>query len=146
MFSKRSDAGYVPALDGIERKTLVHGDKTLMTEFRLRAGSLLPRHAHPHEQTGFLVSSRIRLSIGTEEHEARDGDSWCIPGGVEHGADILEDSVAIEVFSPVRDDYLPGSDLRDRNQRAPAPLAASLNVEGVSTGCAPASISLCAGA
>ena len=35
------------------------------------------------------------------------GDSWCIPGHVEHRAEIIEDSVAIEVFSPVREDYLP---------------------------------------
>lgn len=108
MFSKRSDSGYRPALDGIERKTLVHGDRTLMTEFLLCKGAVLPRHAHPHEQTGYLVRGRIRLSIGTDEYETQAGDSWCIPGGVEHGADILEDSVAIEVFSPVRDDYLPG--------------------------------------
>jgi quercetin dioxygenase-like cupin family protein len=108
MFEKRSDAGYHPALDGVERKTLVHGAKTLMTEFRLRKGSVLPRHSHPYEQTGCLVEGRVRLLIGTEHYEAQVGDSWCIPEGVEHGADILEDSVAIEVFSPVRDDYLPG--------------------------------------
>ena len=107
MFEKRSDRGYRPALDGIERKTLVHGERTLMTEFRLREGAILPRHSHPHEQTGYLFKGRIRLSIGTEQYEAQVGDSWCIPGGVEHGADILEDSVAIEVFSPVRDDYVP---------------------------------------
>ena len=108
MFERRSEAGYTPALEGIERKTLVYGEKTLMTEFRLRKGAVLPRHVHPHEQIGYLVKGRIRLSIGTEEYEAEAGDSWCIPGGVEHGADILKDSVAIEVFSPVREDYLPG--------------------------------------
>jgi quercetin dioxygenase-like cupin family protein len=100
-------SGYGPALNGIERKTLVYGDGTLMTEFLLRKGAVLPRHAHPHEQTGYLVRGRLRLSIGTEEYEATAGDSWCIAGGVEQGADILEDSVAIEVFSPVREDYLP---------------------------------------
>lgn len=78
-----------------------------MTEFRLRKGSVLPRHAHPHEQTGYLVQGHLRLRIGTETFEVRPGDSWCIPGGVEHGAQILEDSVAVEVFSPVREDYLP---------------------------------------
>ena len=107
MFEKQSNRGYRPALDGIQRKTLVHGEKTLMTEFRLAKGSVLPRHAHPHEQTGYLVKGRLRLFMGAEVYEAKPGDSWCIPGGVEHGAEILEDSVAIEVFSPVRDDYLP---------------------------------------
>jgi quercetin dioxygenase-like cupin family protein len=49
---------------------LVHGEKTLMTEFRLRKGAVLPRHSHPHEQTGYLVKGGIRLFIGTEGHEA----------------------------------------------------------------------------
>jgi quercetin dioxygenase-like cupin family protein len=47
------------------------------------------------------------LTIGDETHDVRCGDSWCIPGDVDHGAAILQDSVAIEVFSPVREDYLP---------------------------------------
>ena len=109
MFDKHSDCGFQPALEGIERKTLVHGRNMLMTEFKLRKGAVLPRHSHPQEQTGRLISGRIRLYIGTEIHEVNVGDSWYIPGNVEHGADILEDSIAIEVFSPVREDYIPQS-------------------------------------
>lgn len=107
MFQKRSTDGYIPAIPGIEMKTMVYGEKTLMTEFLLKRGSVLPRHTHPHEQIGYLVRGRIRLSIGTDEHDVLPGDSWCIPGDVEHGAEIFEDSVAVEVFSPVREDYLP---------------------------------------
>jgi quercetin dioxygenase-like cupin family protein len=107
MFSKRNSSGYKQALAGIKMKTLVFGDKTLFTEFLLNEGSVLPKHVHRHEQTGYLLSGRIRLSIGRETFEAEAGDSWCIPGNVEHGAEILKDSVAIEVFSPVREDYLP---------------------------------------
>ena len=107
MFERHSESGYHLALMGIEQKTLVYGEKTLMTEFLLKKGSDLPRHSHPHEQTGYLVKGKIRLSIGAEEFEAQPGDSWCIPGAVEHGAEVIEDSVAIEVFSPVREDYLP---------------------------------------
>ena len=66
MFEQRSGSGYCPALDGIERKTLVHGEETLLTEFRLRKGAVLPRHSPPHEQTGYLVKGRIRLSMGLE--------------------------------------------------------------------------------
>jgi quercetin dioxygenase-like cupin family protein len=107
MIRKTSQRGYHPALPGIERKTLVHGDRMLMTEFRMRKGSTLAQHSHSQEQTGYLVSGCIRLTMGRRSVEARPGDSWSIPGGMEHGAVILEDSVAIEVFSPVRDDYLP---------------------------------------
>jgi hypothetical protein len=45
MFEKRSESGYRHVLDGIERKMLVHGDKTLMTDLLLRKGAVLPRHA-----------------------------------------------------------------------------------------------------
>ncbi len=107
MFYAATDNGYQPALAGISRKTLVHGERTLFAEFRLSAGSALPEHAHPEEQTGYLVRGRMRLVIGGESFDARPGDGWCIGSGVVHSAQVLEDSVAIEVFSPVREDYLP---------------------------------------
>jgi quercetin dioxygenase-like cupin family protein len=107
MFTKKSQEGYQEVLDGIELKTLVHGEKTLTTEFRLKKGCQLPDHTHLHEQTGYLVSGHIRLRINTNTFDVTHGDSWCIPGNIPHGADILEDSVAIEVFSPVREEYLP---------------------------------------
>lgn len=107
MFQKHNKSGYASPAQGVERKTLVYGEKTLMTEFVLKKGNPLPKHSHPHEQVGYLVSGLIRISIGSEQHEAAAGDSWCIPGGVDHSAEVLEDSTAIEVFSPVREDYLP---------------------------------------
>ena len=107
MFAKKNEQGYVSVVDGIKRKTLVYGEKTLMTEFLLEKGRTLPAHKHPHEQTGYLVSGKIILTIGEEEFEVNPGGSWVIPGNVEHSAKIIEDSVAIEVFAPVREDYLP---------------------------------------
>lgn len=102
MFTKKSSQDYLSNIPGIEQKTLVYGEKTLMTEFRLTKDSVLPRHSHPHEQTGYLVSGHITFTIAGEPYDVHPGDSWCIPGGVEHFADIYEDSVAIEIFAPVR--------------------------------------------
>ena len=107
MFTKKEAIPYKEAAPGISIKTTVYGGKTLMTEFKLEKGSLLPDHSHPHEQTGYLVSGKIILYIGDEKFEALPGDSWCIAPDVSHRADVLEDSVAVEVFSPVREDYLP---------------------------------------
>ena len=107
MFKKQSREDYIQVMEGIERKTLVYGDNTLLTEFVLKKGAILPEHSHPHEQTGYLVKGVLKLTIGSETFEVKPGDSWCIPGDTEHWADVLEDSVAIEVFSPVREDYLP---------------------------------------
>jgi quercetin dioxygenase-like cupin family protein len=107
MFTEHDNAGYRESLPGIRQKTLAYGEKTLMVAFRLQKGAVLPLHQHPHEQTGYLVSGRMDLTIGSETRRIRPGDSWCVPGNTEHGAKPVEDSVAVEVFSPVREDYLP---------------------------------------
>jgi len=107
VFQKKSAEGYKPAIDKIEMKTLVHGEETLLVEFQMKKGALLPRHSHPHEQTGYLISGNMELTIGAKTFSVKPGDSWCIAGNIEHNAVILEDTVAVEVFSPVREDYLP---------------------------------------
>lgn len=107
MFAKHDSSGYNEALPGIQMKTLCYGEKTLMTEFLLKANCKLPFHKHPYEQTGYLVSGNIRLTISGEKQNILPGDSWCIPENAEHGAEIIEDSIALEIFSPVRKDYLP---------------------------------------
>ena len=107
MIRKKGTADKKQLIEGVQLSTLVHGEKTLMGQFSIAKGSAIPPHAHPHEQTGFIVSGKLRLTVEDETMDVETGDSWCIPGGAEHGVDALEDSVVIEVFAPVREDYLP---------------------------------------
>ena len=107
MFRKKGPAEKKELIEGVQLSTLVHGEKTLMGHFNVAKGAAIPTHSHPHEQTGFMVSGKFRFKIEDEVMESEAGDSWCIPGGVEHGVEALEDSVVIEIFSPVREDYLP---------------------------------------
>ncbi len=105
MFGTKSDEGYHDILKGITIKTLVHGKETLMTEFVMNKGSELPLHGHVYEQTGYLVKGKIKLHIADSSRIVVPGESWCIPSNVQHRVDILEDSVAVEVFSPLREEY-----------------------------------------
>ncbi len=105
MYGIASKNGYTEIIKGIKIKTIAYGEKTLMTEFVIAAGAELPAHTHTHEQTGYLVKGRIKLFIGDEGRDLGPGDSWCIPSDLPHRAEIMEDSVAIEVFSPYREDY-----------------------------------------
>jgi len=107
MFTRSDVSGYKDPLEKIKMKTLVYGEKTLLVEFKLAKGAILPKHNHPHEQTGYLVSGKIDLTIGNVTYLVSPGDSWCIPGNISHHALAHENSVAIEVFSPVREDYIP---------------------------------------
>ena len=107
MFCKNSTAGYRELLEGVQLQTLVHGEKTLMGRFKLTKGAKIPTHKHPHEQTGMMISGKMLLVVEGEKIEVEAGDSWCIPGDSEHSVVTLEDCVVVEVFSPVRTDYLP---------------------------------------
>lgn len=96
----------VAMLEGVRRKTLVHGDKTILCRFELDKGANLPLHSHPYEQTGYLISGKMIFSIDGKKHEMKPGDSWCIKENIEHAVTVLEKVKLVELFSPVREDFL----------------------------------------
>jgi quercetin dioxygenase-like cupin family protein len=99
----------VEMLPGVYRRTMTDGERMMLCEVRMDAGAVVPMHTHPHEQTGYLAAGRIRMVVAGEERELRPGDSWMVPGGVEHLAEALEPSVLVDVFSPPREEYrVPG--------------------------------------
>jgi len=107
MFKPSKPTGHTEIVKGVHLKTLVYGEHTLMTEVKMDKGAVIPPHSHPHEQTGYLVSGHMDFLVNGEHHIAKPGYSWNIAGDIEHGATALEESVVMEVFSPVRQDYLP---------------------------------------
>lgn len=107
MITRQSASGYREVAAGVTMKYQVHGVNTMMVRFRLAAHSNLPLHSHPHEQTGFLVSGLLRFTINGKTSTLAPGASWCILGGVEHSAEALEDCEVVEVFAPIREEYLP---------------------------------------
>lgn len=106
MFYKREKSGYREIVAGIMMKPLVHGDNTLLIETNLSKGFAHELHNHPHEQTGYLISGHLKMTIGGEIFDVGPGDSWCIPGNIIHQTEVLQDSVVVEVFAPVREEYL----------------------------------------
>lgn len=97
---------YQELLPGVLMRTLSVGSKTHMVEFRLEQGRAIPTHAHPHEQIGYLVSGTLALTVAENKTVYSPGGSWIVAGGVEHSAEVVEDAVVVEVFSPTREDYL----------------------------------------
>ena len=106
MFRKKDTGESRQLLEGVDLTTLVHGEKTLMGQFKIAKGSIIPTHSHPHEQTGVMISGKLRFNVNGEISDVETGDTWCLLGNIEHSAEAVEDSVIIEVFSPIREDYL----------------------------------------
>jgi len=97
----------VEVAPGVTRTTLATGSRTMLVRFELEPGTAIPLHAHPHEQTGHLVSGDAELVGAEGSWPVQPGDSWSIPGDTPHGARSVEGAVIVEAFSPPRDDYLP---------------------------------------
>ncbi len=93
-------------MSGVVRRTLSCGDHMLLCEITLANGSVVTAHEHPHEQIGYVVKGRLTFKIGDKERQLAAGDGYVIPGNVSHAVTAMEDSIAIDIFSPVREEYL----------------------------------------
>jgi quercetin dioxygenase-like cupin family protein len=73
---------------------------------RLAAGKRVMMHTHTEEESGYLISGHIVLTIGGMDYEMHEGDVWKIPGGVPHGSRVIEDSVTVEIIPAVRSEKI----------------------------------------
>lgn len=95
----------VEMLPGIHRRTLITTDEMMLVEFTLEKGAEVPMHHHPNEQMGYVISGEIEMTINGTARVCKPGDSYAIPGEVEHMARIVTDCVVLDIFSPPREDY-----------------------------------------
>jgi quercetin dioxygenase-like cupin family protein len=94
--------------EGIERQMVV-GERMMVCRFRFAPYLVTPEHSHPHEQMSLVVSGRVRFFVEGEERMAVAGDVLHFPPGCWHGATMMEEEVIlIDIFSPVREDFLGG--------------------------------------
>jgi len=90
---------------GVTFDLLAEGERLMVTKMRFRVGADAPTHTHPHEQAGYVISGRFRQTIAGTAYELGPGDSYAIPGGVEHSMAVLEDGDVIDVFTPPREEF-----------------------------------------
>ena len=94
---------------GIHRKLYGYGDQLMMVKVRFETGAIGELHEHPHSQVTYVESGEFELSIGDQKKILRQGDGYFVPPHILHGAVCLSPGVLIDVFSPLREDFLPQS-------------------------------------
>lgn len=104
-FITPKDAEQVEMREGIHRRTMGITDEVMLCEFFLERDATVPPHNHMNDQVGYIVYGKLEVTIGGEARICVRGDSYAIPGGVEHSARAIIDTLAIDVFSPPRNDY-----------------------------------------
>jgi len=91
--------------DGLSRQVLAFNPGMMLVRHLMRPGWKGALHSHPHEQMVYVIRGRLRFVRGAEVFEAGPGDSFIVPGGMEHEASALEESEVLDFFVPFREDY-----------------------------------------
>jgi quercetin dioxygenase-like cupin family protein len=91
-------------------RQLIHTETMTLARVTLRQGAVVPTHEHENEQIATVLEGRVRFVVGGEERVVEAGMTVPLAANVPHEVEALVDSVVLDVFSPVREDWLRGDD------------------------------------
>lgn len=92
--------------DGTSRKILAYNDSLMIVEVHFEKGAVGTLHTHPHIQSTYVKCGRFRFTVGGEPVEVGEGDTIAFPSGIEHGTLCLEKGVLLDIFTPMRADFV----------------------------------------
>ncbi|MGA9638091.1 cupin domain-containing protein [Flavobacterium sp.] len=92
--------------EGVRRKIMGYDDKIMLVNVEFSKGSVGALHEHYHSQVTYVVSGQFEVTIGDDKKILKGGDCFYIPPHVLHGAICLEEGILIDVFSPIREDFM----------------------------------------
>jgi len=91
---------------GVDFDVLAVGEKSMVTKMNYKVGDNVPKHKHPNEQNGYVISGKYRIQYQNYDEIIVSGDSYSIPADSEHSLEVIEAGEVIDVFVPIRQDYL----------------------------------------
>lgn len=91
-------------------RQMIHGENMTVAKIHLAKGAVVPAHSHVNEQITVLLQGKLRFMSDDGDRVIAAGDVLAIPANVRHGVEALEDSVAMDLFCPVRSDWIRGDD------------------------------------
>lgn len=106
LFQFGNEMPWQQAGEGAQRQVLGYDDKVMIVKVSFEKDAIGPMHSHSHSQATYIESGLYDMTIGDETKRIGPGDGYYVPPHVEHGIKCLEAGVLIDVFSPVREDFL----------------------------------------
>lgn len=105
-FLPESEMRWEPAGVNVIRQIMGYDDNLMAVKVLFEKGSEGAIHTHPHTQVSYIVSGRFEVNLGGEKREMEGGDSYYVAPDLEHGVQCLDKGIIIDMFSPVREDFL----------------------------------------
>jgi quercetin dioxygenase-like cupin family protein len=106
MFTENENILWEDTDPGVKRKIMAYDDKLMMVVVSFIKGSIGVLHSHPHRQASYIVSGKFEVEINGKRKNLKEGDSYFVSPGLQHGVKCLEEGKLIDVFTPVREDFL----------------------------------------
>lgn len=103
-YNSESDAQF--GGEGVTRRVLAYTDCLMCVENTFRKGAVGKLHSHPHTQITYVVSGVFSFTIDGETHTVRKGDTLLKTDGVEHGCVCEEEGILLDIFNPMRKDFV----------------------------------------
>jgi len=100
------DIAWEPADPGIRRKVLTYDQGVMMVRVAFEAGAVGATHSHPHIQCSLVEEGVFDITIAARTERLSRGDSFLVPSGALHGAVAVEAGVLLDVFTPMREDFV----------------------------------------
>lgn len=97
-------------LNPLLARKVIHGSQLTVARIILTRSAVVPEHSHANEQISMVESGRLRFVVDGKESVLGPGDVLRLAPNVPHMVEALEDSVAVDVFSPPREDWIRGDD------------------------------------
>ncbi len=106
VFILNKDISWEPTAPGIKRKIMAYDESLMLVKVEFETGGIGALHRHHHSQITHIESGIFEVEIDGVKKVLTTGDAFYIPSNVLHGAVCLEAGVLIDVFSPMREDFL----------------------------------------
>jgi len=91
----------------VSRKRFPHTENLMMVEVRFKKGGVGQTHAHAdHDQISYILEGSFEVTVGDEKKIVRKGDGFSVDRNIPHGVVALEDAAILDVFNPIRKDFL----------------------------------------
>lgn len=106
MIKITGDTPYEDIGGGVYRRVLAYNENIMTVEVKFDTGAIGAVHTHPHAQISYVVSGKFDATVGEERKIIGEGDSYSVERDEPHGVICLEDGVLIDVFTPMREDFI----------------------------------------
>ncbi len=106
LFTESKEVAWEHTAPGIKRKVMVYDENLMLVKVSFEKSAVGSLHSHPHTQVSYVESGSFEIEIGGEKKILKTGDVFYVPSNVTHGAVCVNEGVLVDVFYPMREDFV----------------------------------------